>query len=145
MGRPEKAAHNSEKDYSDLEAKRKACLEASQNSGETSAEFTLVCKCCYLEISPDPDMVSTWHGKLKANFEKAEQAKTKQQTTFDITIRQWSKEKESEGVIHDFVHAVCFAGINLECADGGIGCLFKRYCSAIKTMLCAKQLREKHL
>lgn len=95
-----KTAHKWAREYSDLEVK--GSLDVSQDSCETSAEFNLVCRYCCLEVLPDPTkrpydrirdhMMAVRQGKLKADFEKAEQEKTKQ-TIFGITTRQRSKEK----------------------------------------------------
>lgn len=108
--------HDWLREYLDLEVKKMACLDSSQDSGETSAEFMLVCGCCCLEVSLDPaerpyscikeHVALARHNRLKVDFEKAEQAKTKQQTVFNSTIREPSKEKEAEGAIHNFVRAV---------------------------------------
>lgn len=92
--RPKFTAHDWARKYSDLEAK-KAHLDASQGSGETPVEFMLVCKYCCLGISPDPaekpsdrireHVTSARQDKVKTDFEKAEQVKMKQRTTFQLS------------------------------------------------------------
>ena len=60
-------------------------------------------------------------------------------------MRQKDKDKDGEGAIHDFVRALRYSAISLNQADGFIGKLFKKYCSAARTMPCARQLEGKYL
>ncbi|CAN7948211.1 unnamed protein product, partial [Ixodes hexagonus] len=50
---------------------------------------------------------------------EAEKAGTSQPTLFDVS---------SDGVIHDFVHALAYSGISIHQADGPLGDFVRNYC-----------------
>lgn len=65
--------------------------------------------------------------------QEAEKAGSTQPTPFDVSCRQDDKEKEVDGVIHDFVLSLACSGYRMVQADGPLGD-FMRYCRAVKTM-----------
>lgn len=161
MGRRRKTADDWVVEYPDFDVikrPRRSSDRASTSStsaDDTTLTHSLCCKYCAVEISPEPDkkpydrlrehVASKRHLKLKADAEEAERKQRQQPTLADTIVRQREREKQGEGIIHDFVRALSYDGLSLEHADSELGKFVKTYCPAAKTMPTARQLRDKHL
>jgi hypothetical protein len=64
---------------------------------------------------------------------------------FETEVRSKSKEKETEGAIHELVHALAFSAVPISKIDSFVGQYLRKYCPALRSMTKSQQLSRKCL
>ncbi len=85
------------------------------------------------------------HAKMKVNYEKRIAEGKQQLTMYDAEVRSKTREKEHQGAIYDFVHAMTFCGLQMTQADSFLGDFVKKYSPALRSMPGSQQLSNKYL
>ena len=140
MGRRKLLAEEWTKQHPDLSFKKR---RIENNDGSWNTEEVLFCQFCGFEIdlkSHPSDKINAHlktpkHQKLKDAELKRRQS-GRQLALTETCSRSKQKEKQKEGIIHDFVRASCYGAISLQKAESNLGKFIRKYIPAAKNSNC---------
>ena len=149
MGRRKLLAEEWTKQPPDLSFKNR---RIENNDGSWNTEEVLFCRFCGFENdlkSRPSDKINAHlktpkHQKLK-DAELKRRQYSRQLTLAKTCSRLKQKDKQKEGIIHDFVRASCYGAISLQKADSNLGKFIRKYIPAAKNSPTAVYLKDKYL